>query len=113
MAQAASTVFLLLTLVLCGCASNARVCTVNGAIRDETGAPVKDAMIMVVEGSAGFSDIAASTDASGKFGLSLGKGTYKILVKTGPDSYYFPLEIAGDKPSVEVNWTVSRKIQQR
>lgn len=52
-----------------------------GRVTNEQGEPVKDAVVLILEASTSYPDIAALTDESGQYRLSgLSPGTYKVAV---------------------------------
>lgn len=81
------------------------VYSIQGSIQDKNGAPVSDAVIMVVEGSQPHPDVASMTNEHGGFGLSLQAGTYKVLVQKGGERQFYDLNVQGAGRSLNFRWT--------
>jgi hypothetical protein len=79
---------------------------VNGILHLENGRPLDEATVMVVEGDADFPDIACITDESGSFGLSLKKGTYKLMIQKENSEWYIPIDVHGVSDTLTFNWVL-------
>lgn len=76
--------------------------SVKGILRDSTGSPVKDAVVMIADGSHEFTDMASVTNDSGEFYLS------NIVV---PGRYVLQINSNNGSKSKEVNLTNNDIIQ--
>lgn len=59
--------------------------SVKGILKDASGRPVKDAIVMITAGSSEFNEIASVTNGSGEFYLSnvVVPGTYTLQIQDG------------------------------
>ncbi len=79
--------------------------SVKGVLHDTAGRPVKEAVVMIVDGSSEFNDIASVTDDSGVFYLSniAVPGRYVLQIQGANGSKTTEVHLQNNEP-IEVTW---------
>jgi hypothetical protein len=72
--------------------------SVKGLLRDNAGQPVKDAIVMIAEGSHSHQDIASVTNDSGEFYLPniVVPGKYTLQIRTGSGTVQKQVNLSND-----------------
>ena len=73
---------------------------IAGWVKTQSGSPISEAAVAIVDGTAPFPDIAALTDDEGKYELSdIPAGTFEVAVHTEEYSAQNPVTIRGGETS--------------
>ena len=80
--------------------------TVKGILQDSSGRPVTDAIIMIVDGSAAFNDIASVSNEKGEFFISnvVLPGRYVLQIQNNSQQKQQEVNLSANNPTVKVTF---------
>ncbi|HEX8460519.1 MAG TPA: carboxypeptidase-like regulatory domain-containing protein [Segetibacter sp.] len=78
--------------------------TVKGILQDKTGKPLSEAIIMIVDGTADFNDMASVSNDSGEFFISnvVIPGKYVLQIQNNNQSKKQEVNLSEDKAVIKV-----------